>query len=310
MSRRARDISAALIVAPWGVWAIVRVLGLDRVYPVVPGVAFTPWAAVASFAAVGVALLLRSWAAAAVAAAAALALVIVIAPRVTADDQPNARGEIITLMSVNMLAGRADAREIVELVRGRDVDILSLQELTPEAVAALRRAGLERTLAHGLDESRYAVAGAGLWSRERLRRGAPTDPRWWSAPEGVIEKLKLRVRAVHPRPPISPEAEPVWRANIAAMPTADPKDSELRIIAGDFNATLDHRVLRRLIDRGYTDAAEAAGKGLIRTWPSSGWPSLTIDHVLVDRRIAVRGFDVFTVSGSDHRALIARLQLP
>jgi hypothetical protein len=47
------------------------------------------------------------------------------------------------------------------------------------------------------------------------------------------------------------------------------------------------------------------------TWPSGGlarW--LAIDHVLADRRIAVAGFSVHRVAGTDHRAIIADLILP
>ena len=56
----------------------------------------------------------------------------------------------------------------------------------------------------------------------------------------------------------------------------------MRILAGDFNATLDHAELRRLIGRGYHDAAEQAGHraaddvadrqvAAAATW----WPSTT-----------------------------------
>ena len=41
-----------------------------------------------------------------------------------------------------------------------------------------------------------------------------------------------------------------------------------RILAGDFNATLDHPELRAVLDRGYVDAADAASGGLKPTWPA------------------------------------------
>jgi endonuclease/exonuclease/phosphatase family metal-dependent hydrolase len=37
---------------------------------------------------------------------------------------------------------------------------------------------------------------------------------------------------------------------------------------------------------------------------------VVIDHVLVDRRIGVRGVSVHAVAGSDHRAVVAELSLP
>ena len=64
----------------------------------------------------------------------------------------------------------------------------------------------------------------------------------------------------------------------------------MRGLAGDFNATLDHAELRRVLDRGYRDAAEQAGVALRPTWPTGKriLPTLvTIDHVLADRRVQV-----------------------
>ena len=86
-----------------------------------------------------------------------------------------------------------------------------------------------------------------------------------------------------------------------------------RILAGDFNATLDHPELRALLDRGYVDAADAAGAGLKPTWPAPPRKRalpLTIDHILVDRRVRVERVTVVRIPRSDHRAVIAVLRLP
>ena len=77
----------------------------------------------------------------------------------------------------------------------------------------------------------------------------------------------MRIKAVHPRPPVSRAAEPEWRAALAALPGSDSR-GDVRILAGDFNATLDHSEFRALLDRGYVDAADAAGAGFEPTWPA------------------------------------------
>ncbi|MFY9487091.1 MAG: endonuclease/exonuclease/phosphatase family protein [Solirubrobacterales bacterium] len=310
MSRRSRQLLAALVAAPWCIWAVVRLLALDAGWPVVPALSFTPWVALTSVLPIVFALLMRSWSVAVIATVTALALGSVLIDRVTVDDQPATSGRLITLMTSNTLAGEADANQLMRLVREHDVDVLALQELTPDLVLTLRQSGLERELPYGIDESRWAVAGAGLWSRSPLRKGARTDPRFWAAPEGVIGDLDLRVRSIHPSPPITPDAEARWQENLASMPSARSTDKQLRILAGDFNATLDHRAFRRLIERGYTDAAESVGKGLIRTWPNRGKTPLTIDHVLVDRRIRVERLDVYSIDDTDHRAMVVELRLP
>ena len=86
-----------------------------------------------------------------------------------------------------------------------------------------------------------------------------------------------------------------------------------RILAGDFNATLDHAQFRRLLRRGYADAASQAGHGLSLTWgpqPDRRLTLLAIDHVLIDRRCAVVTTSAHWLAGSDHRALYAELRLP
>jgi endonuclease/exonuclease/phosphatase family metal-dependent hydrolase len=91
-----------------------------------------------------------------------------------------------------------------------------------------------------------------------------------------------------------------------------PRPAErIRILAGDFNASLDHAAFRTLLDRGYTDAAEATGDGLEPTW--SKWPigpPVTIDHIVVDDRCAVGSYETRDIPGSDHKALISEIVLP
>ena len=122
----------------------------------------------------------------------------------------------------------------------------------------------------------------------------------------------VRVKAVHPAPAGQPRRRAGWQEAIAALPGADAR-GDVEILAGDFNATLDHRELRALLDRGYVDAADAVGDGLrldlARAAARRALP-LTIDHMLVDRRVRVEGVTVVRVPGSDHRAVIAVLRLP
>jgi endonuclease/exonuclease/phosphatase (EEP) superfamily protein YafD len=83
-------------------------------------------------------------------------------------------------------------------------------------------------------------------------------------------------------------------------------------MAGDFNATLDHDAMRRVLDTGYEDAADVVGAGLQPTWPAGKKvpAAVAIDHVLADKRVGVRAVSVHTVPGTDHRAVFAELRLP
>ena len=61
-------------------------------------------------------------------------------------------------------------------------------------------------------------------------------------------------------PPVNRAAAPGWREALAALPGSDAR-GDVQILAGDFNATLDHPEFRALLDRGYIDAADAVGQG-------------------------------------------------
>ena len=121
----------------------------------------------------------------------------------------------------------------------------------------------------------------------------------------------VELLAVHPRAPLREANMDEWRADLRALPTATPRGA-VRILAGDFNATLDHAELRRVLDRGYEDAADEVGHGLRATWPSNRRfpPPVTIDHVLADARCGARDVEVIDVPGSDHRAVLAVVELP
>ncbi|HEV2060087.1 MAG TPA: endonuclease/exonuclease/phosphatase family protein, partial [Solirubrobacteraceae bacterium] len=156
-------------------------------------------------------------------------------------------------------------------------------------------------------------SGLGLMARAPLR-GVPPRP---DSPRTSLEALlspddgaALRLVAVHPLPPVSRVNTRRWRSALRHLP--DPRAGGLpRVLLGDFNATLDHHEMRRLLDRGYLDAADATGDGLKPTWPTTGGrPPITIDHVLFPRPIKVARVTLHSVPGSDHRAVIAALVLP
>jgi endonuclease/exonuclease/phosphatase (EEP) superfamily protein YafD len=188
-----------------------------------------------------------------------------------------------------------------------------VQELTPELARGLDEAGLAELLPQRVAEPRDEGAGMGIYARVPLvpleldgRRRNPLAAAT-ARPPGAPP---VDVVAVHPPPPLRGTVA-AWRADLRALPPAT-TDGRLRILAGDFNATLDHVELRRLLDTGYEDAAAEVGAGLRATWPEGRRlpPPVAIDHVLADRRCGVRAFSVHPIPGTDHRAVVAELVLP
>jgi len=298
-------------------WAAARVTEADRAdgidAPVTALLSFTPQAAAAApLAALGLAAARRRGPAV-TAALAAAALLAVTAPRATRRRQPKANGPVLRVLTVNVLCGRADAEAVVALVRRTGADVLFLQELTGGAMTRLNRAGLDDLMPHRTTELRGSSLGSGIYSRFPLKEGRPLEPAHAAQPTAVL-KLPggeaVELGCVHPRAPLppSPRAVDRWRQELAVLP---PPADLPRVMAGDFNATLDHAPFRRLLRLGYADAAREVGNALTPTWGRLGEPALiTIDHVLVDRRCAVLASSVHAIPGTDHRAVYAEIMLP
>lgn len=302
-------------VIPVALWALVRLLGLDSGFPLVPLMAFTPYAAIAAMLIAGVAMALRNWAAAVVAGLVALCLAAAILPRAVGDGTVDAAGrETITVLSANIHHGTGEAEALVELVDRHSPDLLAIQELTPSFDRELRRAGLGRRLPNAILETRRSASGAGLYSRLPMRKLGGEQPFFFRQPRAEVrlpDGRRVRVVDVHPYPPGRGNVD-IWSEALESMPSAG--SGAPWILIGDFNATLDHSLLRGLLDRGYRDAGEVAGKGLEPTWPTGAWagrlPAVTIDHVLADRRLGVVDYEVEDLPGSDHRPVWAELTLP
>jgi endonuclease/exonuclease/phosphatase (EEP) superfamily protein YafD len=280
---------------------------------------FTPQAAVAAWLA---ALVLADERASVVTAAAAAGLTAMVAPRAVARRQPTATGPELRVLTSNLLAGRAAAGEVVDLVRRTAADVLAVQELSGQAATNLSAAGLDRLLPYAItDLDGPEPRGNGIYARHPF--GACPQATLTSSIQPVVT-LKLpdaqvRLACVHlytPKHPWSASGVARWRADLGALallPTAaGPADLPL-IVAGDFNSTVDHALFRRVLGRGLVDAADQVGNGLAPTWgvpPGGRFALLAIDHVLADDRCAVLGTSVHAVRGTDHRALFARIRLP
>jgi endonuclease/exonuclease/phosphatase (EEP) superfamily protein YafD len=307
-----RDLLALAVTLPWLAWAVVRTFGLDSGRVLVPAISFTPYVAGTAWIPIAVALLLRRRAVALVALAPAVALVVAVAPRALDGPAPAvAGGTRLDVLTVNLRYGNADPRAVMSLVDRYDVDLLSLQEMPPSAVAALDAAGARRRFPHRVLDARPGAEGTGIMARYPLTDPARPAGLRMAMPEATLRMpgvAPIRVKAVHPVAPLRADVA-VWREGMRSLPRATPGGA-MRILVGDFNATLDHRELRDVISSGYTDAADATGQGLRGTYPARRRVRIAIDHVLVDRRAEVTDAGVHLVRGSDHRAVTATIRLP
>jgi endonuclease/exonuclease/phosphatase family metal-dependent hydrolase len=304
-----------LLVAPGLVWAVLRLGGWDRGI-LVQLLSFTTYVAAWSWLPLILALARRQWLAAAVALVAAGALTVAVLPRVLPGKNPTT-GVRVQMMTSNMRLGEADPNAIVQLVRDHDIDVLAVQEFTPEAEAGLKTAGLDQLLPYSSLAAETGATGSGLYSRFPItdpgvsRNGGGFNQAYGTVtPPGA---QPLLVESAHPAAPYSVAALKDWHADLLAEPHADPNGTA-RVLLGDFNSTLDHAELRNLVAHGYRDAASTVGQGLVPTWGlyhgPRYLPPITIDHVLVDERIGVREVQVHRIPRSDHRSVLAWLTVP
>lgn len=241
---------------------------------------------------------------------------------------PERTDSSLRVLTWNTAGEAVSADEIAGQILAQGADVVALPETT-EAVGE-RIALMLREQGHP------------MWVHHvQFRPDVPNGPQSWQttvlvAPElgeySVIESAKdgssntgsvpsvvlmpvdgdgptiVAVHAVAPRM----EEMQQWQSDLQWI--ADQCPAGDFILAGDFNATVDHMASLGVEggDMGYCrDVASRTGNGLSGTWPSS-LPALAgapIDHVMASPNWRPTGSVVLEdAGGSDHRALVVQLE--
>ena len=198
--------------------------------------------------------------------------------------------------------GQVSASQIADLVAARGADLVALPETSAEtaerAAALLAAQGhdyqvLAEVLSGGTNPATAALVSRSMGRYEVTERGpAATFTATGTGPPLTV---------VHTLAPVDPRLAG-WATSTSAAVAACPARPD-GIVAGDFNATVDHPAFAGL--DGCVDAATIAGRAGVATWPSftPRWFGAPIDHVLVDPRswTVVRAAVLDGPGGSDHR---------
>jgi endonuclease/exonuclease/phosphatase (EEP) superfamily protein YafD len=221
----------------------------------------------------------------------------------------SAAGGPLVVLSFNT-ADVVDAATLARLVETERADVAALPETsraTAERTAALLAAdGLPMAVEVAPSAHPWIQGTALLVSTD----SSPGTPTMLALPVGGVRVGAAGgvVVAGHTTAPVASGRMAAWRTDTATLADAC-TDEPGAVVAGDFNATLDHPGLRRL--GPCVDAAAAAGRASLGTWPANAptWLSAPIDHVLVDARTwRVASFAVLAPTGdSDHRPVVAHL---
>lgn len=239
-----------------------------------------------------------------------------------APDLPTAGRYDLTVLSWNTLGDSVPAQAITRAAAEDRADVVALPETTEahaKQIAALLARRGERYRVFAVSEqpgiparSTSLLVARRLGRYERVEGVGTTH----SVPSLVVEpsggQNGPRIVAVHTLAPYRPDPEG-WRADLRWA--AARCDGPNVLLAGDFNATLDH--LDGLGRSGgqlgaCRDGGLATRNGAVGTWPTMV-PALVgapIDHVLATPNWRFSGFRVLTdedSAGSDHRPVLARL---
>jgi endonuclease/exonuclease/phosphatase (EEP) superfamily protein YafD len=223
----------------------------------------------------------------------------------------------LRLLTVNALGGSADPAAILHIVQQHDVDVLTVQELTPQLVSRLAAAGLAHLLPFSHLDPRPGSPGTGLWARWPLTLLPPVPGLTAAAPRartGPPGGRAVTLTAVHPMAPTKGTAA-IWQRELALIRQALTATDGPHIVAGDFNASRDHRPFRDLLAAGFADCADS-GQG--RPWPGFTWPAIRVipalpvmrlDHVLVPRTATVHMTRAIRIPRTDHYGVFADIEL-
>ncbi len=222
----------------------------------------------------------------------------------TADDA-------ITVYTANTLFDNPNADEFAAAVVAADADILVMQEVR----WALRRSLEEDPRLDHLAYRSTDLARDGLttivWSRWAFTDFDLVPFEVSDAVRATVDSPygPITVYGVHTFAPVFPENVGSWSRQLAQLAAID--QSTPHILAGDFNATSDHRQFRDLFDAGWTDVHQPKGCGLDATWPVQGlpFPVMRLDHVLVSDHFEVLDVKLGYTEGSDHLPVIASVRL-
>ncbi|NLG56535.1 MAG: endonuclease/exonuclease/phosphatase family protein, partial [Rhodococcus sp.] len=130
--------------------------------------AAAPYLLAASVVAIAAMALARQKIGLAVALCVAIAGVFTQAPLFFSSDTPSLNGPEITVLQANIWVGNADADAFVRQVRDENVDVVTVNELTPEALDRLTAAGLDEALPFSFVRPDGFAHGTGIWSKYPL----------------------------------------------------------------------------------------------------------------------------------------------
>ncbi|WP_394938186.1 endonuclease/exonuclease/phosphatase family protein [Psychromicrobium sp. YIM B11713] len=280
--------------------------------------ALLPWLLIPAALALGFALWSRQRAVSAFSALLLLAQLFWLFPLDAnrGQDCQQAAGTVLPVMTLNARYGLADAAQIVDLLRKQGTGLLALQEFGGDLEERLNAAGITELLPYQLSSTVRGPGGSALYSKYPLEQlpavsGTPHEMiRARLTLTTLPAKPVVELTNVHTMIPDSRSAER-WRADLKAL-AGLPSNGANRLFLGDFNASVDHAEFRAfLASSELSDVGTISGQRFIPTFSLLPWlpPLSTLDHLAISPTLSATDYQVQSVKGSDHAAVLSSLKV-
>lgn len=241
---------------------------------------------------------------------------------------PAATDTSVRVLSWNTAGDEVSASQIAQQILAQGADVVALPETTEavgEEIAVMLREQGHPMWVHHVQFQPDVVDGPKSWHTTVLvspdlgeysviESSEDGSNNTGSVPSAVLMPVDgsgptiVAVHAVAPRM----EDMDQWSSDLRWIADQCPEGDFL--LAGDFNATVDHMAGLGVEggDMGYCrDVASRTGNGYMGTWPSSlpALLSTPIDHVMASPNWVPTGSVVIDdAGGSDHRGLVVQLE--
>jgi len=222
-------------------------------------------------------------------------------------------GERLRVFEANVQMTNQHDTRLLDMVRAENPDIAWFQETDAWWEDVL--APLSAAMPHGAVRAQSNYFGVHLFSRlplEDVQVQDLTSSRnpSISATATLPSGRKVRIHAIHPRPPQIGQSTAERDAQLMATALQARADTLPHLVVGDLNTVPWEAALHRTEAVGGVGDPRV-GRGLFITWNAkrtfAKWP---LDHILPGLGVTLSDLRVLPPFGSDHQPLVADLCVP
>ncbi|MBT8231706.1 MAG: endonuclease/exonuclease/phosphatase family protein [Saprospiraceae bacterium] len=221
----------------------------------------------------------------------------------------------LSILVFNVYQKNTAYQKLIDLVKMVDPDIILLLETNNAWAEALKPLDkIYKNCVKVIQENTYGMM---LYSKlpsleEKIER--LSDDKIPSIDYlGIINNKKLRIRGLHPRPPIPGEALSSKQKDAefreAAKIISQLDENELKIVIGDLNDVVWSKASKKFKNiSGLKDPR--VGRSTLSTFPTYSPIRFPLDHIFCSSELLISDFKVLENIGSDHFPVYIRFCVP